>query len=136
MYVEMAQQVFEKKILFWSGNMLYLNCMIFLPTYGGCYMKHVRRVFLLLFTFMFLFASVPVFTEAKESSASVLHTIKQRSEKAKTLNSGKFSVGSSLNDVEGAWGPAEDLSTVAANYWSRNIRFFYDENTSNKVITG
>ncbi|MGE7646526.1 hypothetical protein ACQKM1_01825 [Peribacillus frigoritolerans] len=47
-------------------------------------------------------------------------------ESQQSISSGAFSVGDSLKKVEKAWGEPEDLSTVAANYWSRNVRFLYD----------
>ncbi|WP_028775867.1 DUF4309 domain-containing protein [Shimazuella kribbensis] len=94
-----------------------------------------RWSFALLIAFLFVFATTPVFAATNVSSSTLLDTIKQRSVKAKTLNSQQFAVGSSLNDVEDAWGPAEDLSTVAANYWTRNIRFLYDGNTPKRTIT-
>ncbi|MCM3653456.1 DUF4309 domain-containing protein [Metabacillus litoralis] len=56
-------------------------------------------------------------------------------ESQQTINSGSFSVGDSLKKVKKAWGPPEDLSTVAANYWSRNVRFLYDDSTGRKGIT-
>ncbi|WP_299089911.1 DUF4309 domain-containing protein [uncultured Metabacillus sp.] len=56
-------------------------------------------------------------------------------ESQQTISSGSFSVGDSLKKVEKEWGPAEDLSTVAANYWSKNIRFLYDGSTGRKTIT-
>jgi hypothetical protein len=98
-------------------------------------MKLRKWSFIWLFAFVLIFASTPIIAEAKSSNA-LLNSIQQRLQQGKTLNSEDFAVGSSLNDVEAAWGPAEDLSTVAANYWSRHIRFFYDENTTNRTITG
>jgi hypothetical protein len=68
-----------------------------------------------LFAFLLVFASAPVFAGTNASSSTLLDTIKQRSLQAKTLNSQQFAVGNSLHDVEAAWGPVEDLSTVAAN---------------------
>jgi hypothetical protein len=98
-------------------------------------MKLRKWSFVWLFAFVLIFASTPIIAEAKSSNA-LLNSIQQQLQQGKTLNSEDFSVGSSLNDVEAAWGSAEDLSTVAANYWSRHIRFFYDENTTNRTITG
>ncbi|MGE7185307.1 hypothetical protein ACQKKK_15250 [Peribacillus sp. NPDC006672] len=40
-----------------------------------------------------------------------------------------------MKKAEKSWGPLEDLSTVAANYWSRNVRFLYDDSTGRKTIT-
>ncbi|MGE7766607.1 DUF4309 domain-containing protein [Peribacillus sp. NPDC096540] len=56
-------------------------------------------------------------------------------ESKKTINSGPFSADDSLKKVEKPWGPPEDLSTVSANYWSRNVRFLYDDSTGRKTIT-
>ncbi len=85
-----------------------------------------------------LLTSVPVFAAAQHdtSSKNLVKQIKQQSKKYRTLNSEKFAVGSSLNDVIAAWGEPDDLGTVAANYWDRNIRFFYDENSADRTITG
>lgn len=56
-------------------------------------------------------------------------------ESQQSINSVPFSVGDSLIDVINEWGEPEDLSTVAANYWSRNVRFLYDGSTYSKKIT-
>lgn len=56
-------------------------------------------------------------------------------ESQQSISSGPFSVGDSLKIAEKAWGEPEDLSTVAANYWSRNVRFLYDGSTGRKTIT-
>jgi hypothetical protein len=55
-------------------------------------------------------------------------------ESQQTINSVPFAVGDSLKKVIKKWGPPEDMSTVAANYWSRNIRFIYDGSTGRKTI--
>lgn len=102
----------------------------------GNKMRMKRWSMLWLFAFLVVFASSPIVAQAKGSTNHLLNTIKHRSEQAKTLNSENFGVGSNLDDVVAAWGPVEDLSTVAANYWSHHIRFFYDANTPNRTITG
>jgi hypothetical protein len=56
-------------------------------------------------------------------------------ESQQSINSIPFSVGDSLKKVEKDWGSPEDLSTVAANYWSHNVRFLYDDSTGRKTIT-
>lgn len=99
-------------------------------------MRMKKWSFVWLFAFFVIFASTPIVAQAKGSTTALLKTIKQRSEQAKTLNSENFGVGSNLDDVIADWGPVEDLSTVAANYWSHHTRFFYDENTPKRVITG
>lgn len=99
-------------------------------------MEKKRWSFVWLFAFFVVFASFPIVAQAKGSTSVLLNTIKQRSEQAKTLNSENFGIGSNLDDVVNAWGPVEDLSTVAANYWSHHTRFFYDANTPKRAITG
>jgi hypothetical protein len=55
-------------------------------------------------------------------------------ESQQSINSVPFAVGDSLNKVIKKWGPPEDMSTVAANYWSRNVCFIYDGSTKRKTI--
>lgn len=56
-------------------------------------------------------------------------------ENQQSLNSVPFGIGDSLNDVENSWGPSEDKGTVASNYFSRHIRFIYDNSTPAEKIT-
>ena len=55
-------------------------------------------------------------------------------ESQQTISSVPFAVGDSLKKAIKKWGPPEDMSTVAANYWSRNVRFIYDGSTGRKTI--
>ncbi len=55
-------------------------------------------------------------------------------ESQQTISSVPFAVGDSLKKVIKKWGPPEDMSTVAANYWSRHVRFIYDGSTGRKTI--
>ncbi|MFS8612938.1 MAG: DUF4309 domain-containing protein [Planifilum fulgidum] len=55
-------------------------------------------------------------------------------ESQQSINSVPFAAGDSLKKVIKKWGPPEDISTVAANYWSRNVRFIYDGSTGRKTI--
>lgn len=55
-------------------------------------------------------------------------------ESQQSINSVPFAVGDSLNKAIKKWGPPEDMSTVAANYWSRNVCFIYDGSTKRKTI--
>jgi hypothetical protein len=88
---------------------------------------------LVVFAFLFVFASAPSFAVAQSNSA-LLTEIKQLSKQGKTVNSESFRVGSSLKQVVKKWGEPEDLSTVAANYWSKNIRFLYDGEKAKQPI--
>ncbi len=71
----------------------------------------------------------------KKGSDAMLEQIMDLASETRTLNSGPFGVGSLLDDVKKAWGEPEDDSGVAANYWSRNIRFIYDHDFPGDPIT-
>ncbi|WHY70548.1 DUF4309 domain-containing protein [Fictibacillus enclensis] len=95
-------------------------------------------VFLTLSLFML---SGPAFTSAAAASQQSTPDILIREimglayESQQSINSVPFSVGDSLKKVKKSWGPPEDLSTAAANYWSHNVRFLYDNSTGRKTIT-
>ncbi|WP_236712722.1 DUF4309 domain-containing protein [Peribacillus muralis] len=73
---------------------------------------------------------------AKSASDRLIGNIMRlASESQQSISSRPFSVGDSLKKVEKSWGQPEDLSTVAANYWSHDVRFFYDESNAKKTIT-
>ena len=55
-------------------------------------------------------------------------------ESQQTISSVPFAVGDSLKKGDLGAGPPEDMSTVAANYWSRHVRFIYDGSTGRKTI--
>ncbi|KKI90414.1 hypothetical protein WQ54_20880 [Bacillus sp. SA1-12] len=98
------------------------------------------RGFSILTLVFLLFSGAAFATAATESSETPDLLIRKimglAYETQQTISSGPFSVGDSLKKVEKEWGSPEDLSTVAANYWSKNIRFLYDNSTGRKTITG
>ncbi|BAB05810.1 DUF4309 domain-containing protein [Halalkalibacterium halodurans] len=106
-------------------------------------LKQASRVIksFVIFTFALLMASGSAFASdaSKSEEANVDQLIQQimglASESQQTISSVPFAVGDSLKKVEKSWGPADDLSTVAANYWSRHIRFLYDGSMGRKPIT-
>ncbi|SEN39887.1 protein of unknown function [Lihuaxuella thermophila] len=85
--------------------------------------------------------SVPAFASATPASSQSTPDLLVRQimglayESQQSINSVPFSVGDSLRKVVKEWGQPEDLSTVAANYWSRHVRFLYDGSTGRKTIT-
>jgi hypothetical protein len=56
-------------------------------------------------------------------------------EDRQTLNSRPYGLDDSLTTVENDWGPPDDKGTVAANYYSRHVRFIYDGSTPAQTIT-
>lgn len=84
--------------------------------------------------------SVPAFASEPPTSSEPAPDILVRQimglayESQQSINSVPFAVGDSLKKVIKKWGPPEDMSTVAANYWSRNVRFIYDGSTGRKTI--
>lgn len=106
-------------------------------------MKQVNR-FIRSFTFLmlafFMFSGQAVFASSASISSQSTPDLLIRQimglayESQQSINSKPFSVGDSLKKVEKEWGTPEDLSTVAANYWSRNVRFLYDGSTGRKTI--
>ncbi|MDN4076081.1 DUF4309 domain-containing protein [Fictibacillus terranigra] len=102
----------------------------------------LTRRFIMFLTLVFLMFNGSAFASAAapESSQSKPDLLIRKImglayESQQSINSGPFSVGDSLKKVKKAWGPPEDLSTVAANYWSRNVRFLYDDSTGRQTIT-
>ncbi|MFC7443247.1 DUF4309 domain-containing protein [Laceyella putida] len=71
----------------------------------------------------------------KINAHALLDQIMDLASETRTLNSGPFGVGSRLDDVKAAWGAPEDDSGVAANFWSRHIRFIYDHDFPGDPIT-
>lgn len=105
-------------------------------------MKHmsgyVRCItMLILVAVMFSGGSVHAASETARSAPDRLigKIMRVASESQQSINSRPFSVGDSLKKAEKSWGKPEDLSTVAANYWSHHVRFLYDGSTSRKTIT-
>ncbi|MFU2014294.1 DUF4309 domain-containing protein [Peribacillus butanolivorans] len=105
-------------------------------------MKGFIRSFTILTLAFLMFSGGAAFASAASESSKSTPDLLIREimglayESQQSINSKPFSVGDSLKKVEKAWGPPEDLSTVAANYWSRNVRFLYDGSTGRKTITG
>lgn len=104
-------------------------------------MPHLlRRFTFLALTLMIL--TIPAIASAAPQNNSTQSELLVRQimgavYEGKTLSSIPYGVGDSLKkDVEKNWGPAEDKSTVVANYWSRNVSFFYDRSTRKQIITG
>lgn len=107
-------------------------------------MKQLNR-FIRSFTFLmlafFMFSGQAAFASSASISSQSMPELLIRQimglayESQHSINSKPFSVGDSLKKVEKDWGTPEDLSTVAANYWSRNVRFLYDGSTGRKTIT-
>ncbi|SIR77547.1 protein of unknown function [Peribacillus simplex] len=101
--------------------------------------RFIRSVTFLMLAFL-IFSGQAAFASSSLTSQSTPDLLIRQImglayESQQTINSGPFSVGDSLKKVEKAWGAPEDLSTVAANYWSHNIRFLYDGSTGRKTIT-
>ncbi|WP_285767281.1 DUF4309 domain-containing protein [Peribacillus sp. SI8-4] len=90
---------------------------------------------LLLVALMFSGGSVHAASAKSSSDRLIGKIMRVASESQQSINSRPFSVGDSLKKVEKSWGEPEDLSTVAANYWSHHVRFLYDESTPRKTIT-
>jgi hypothetical protein len=102
--------------------------------------RFIRSVtFLMLAFLMFSVQAAYASTDSISSQSTLDLLIPQIMglvyESHQSISSGPFSVGDSLKKAEKAWGKPEDLSTVAANYWSRNVRFHYDGSTGRKTIT-
>lgn len=107
-------------------------------------MKQVNRFtrrFTLLMLAFFMFSGQAAFASSASISSQSTPDLLIRQimglayESQQSINSKPFSVGDSLKKVEKDWQTPEDLSTVAANYWSRNVRFLYDGSTGRKTIT-
>ncbi|MFF2856928.1 DUF4309 domain-containing protein [Peribacillus sp. NPDC058002] len=103
----------------------------------NCFIKSVTFLMLafLMFSGQAAFASSSSLSSQSTPDLLIRQIMGLAYESQQTINSGPFSVGDSLKKVEKAWGAPEDLSTVAANYWSHNIRFLYDGSTGRKTIT-
>lgn len=56
-------------------------------------------------------------------------------EDRQTLNSQPYGIDDSLLAVEKNWGPPDDKGTVAANYYSRHLRFLFDNSSPTQPIT-
>lgn len=101
--------------------------------------RFIRVTFLTLAFFMFsgqaAFASSASISSQSTPDLLIRQIMGLAYESQQSINSKPFSVGDSLKKVEKDWGTPEDLSTVAANYWSRNVRFLYDGSTGRKTIT-
>ena len=97
---------------------------------------------LTLFVLALLVVSLPSFVVAAPKTAQQDPELLVRKimglayESNQSVNSVPFAVGNSLKKVKKAWGPADDLSTATANYYSHNVRFLYDNSTKRKKITG
>lgn len=110
----------------------------------GCYMLKRLKFFIRSFTISalaLLLFSMPAIASATPATSQSTPDLLVRQimglayESQQSINSVPFSIGDSLNDVIAAWGQPEDLSTVAANYWSRHVRFIYDGSTERNTIT-
>ncbi|MFD6440079.1 DUF4309 domain-containing protein [Peribacillus sp. NPDC060186] len=100
----------------------------------------IRSFTILTLAFVMLSGGAAFASAASESTQSTPDQLIRKImglayESQQSINSKPFSVGDSLKKVEKSWGPPEDLSTVAANYWTHNVRFLYDDSTGRKTIT-
>lgn len=102
-------------------------------------MRRLVQVLTISVFFLFVFGVTAFAAKPPETSRETPDLLVRRImglayESQQTINSAPFAVGDSLKRVIKEWGKPDDMSTVAANYWSRHVRFIYDRCTPEKTI--